>query len=508
MNLALIVTMSQLKLSRHKGVTMKPNKPKAKQTQSSVTINKPAQKAQHNTVKTTPKLEKTIQSAQGLIKTSAAKLISTTLKATPTKKEYTKSQDSTPKNNHHFRVLKSGLNALTSFQTSGIEANIKYKKRKDIALIFSAYPCIAAGVFTRNKVRAACVDYNIKAIQKNPIHAIVINSGNANACTGDQGIKACDECARAAGAALGVESSSVLLASTGVIGVQLPVPNMIKGIGLLAQTKSASRQSAKDAASAILTTDTTPKEAAVEFMVHNKKVRLAGIAKGSGMIHPNMATMLCFLVTNLNITPKLLQKALNKNVKESFNMISVDGDTSTNDMVLLLANGRANNPIISDPKDKNYQIFKKALQHLMIDLARKIARDGEGANKLITARVENAINKKDARKLAKAMIASNLVKTAMFGNDANWGRIVCAIGASGANFDSKKICLSFISKGGKIQILKNGVAQNFDEKQAKKILAQKEIEIVLDCKSGSKSASAWGCDLSYEYVRINASYRS
>ena len=486
MNLALIVTMSQLKLSRHKGVTMKPNKPKAKQTQSSVTINKPAQKAQHNTVKTTPKLEKTIQSAQGLIKTSAAKLISTTLKATPTKKEYTKSQDSTPKNNHHFRVLKSGLNALTSFQTSGIEANIKYKKRKDMALIFSAYPCIAAGVFTRNKVRAACVDYNIKAIQKNPIHAIVINSGNANACTGDQGIKACDECARAAGAALGVESSSVLLASTGVIGVQLPVPNMIKGIGLLAQTKSASRQSAKDAASAILTTDTTPKEAAVEFMVHNKKVRLAGIAKGSGMIHPNMATML----------------------KESFNMLSVDGDTSTNDMVLLLANGRANNPIISDPKDKNYQIFKKALQHLMIDLARKIARDGEGANKLITARVENAINKKDARKLAKAMIASNLVKTAMFGNDANWGRIVCAIGASGANFDSKKICLSFISKGGKIQILKNGVAQNFDEKQAKKILAQKEIEIVLDCKSGSKSASAWGCDLSYEYVRINASYRS
>lgn len=379
-----------------------------------------------------------------------------------------------------------------------------------MALIFSPYPCVGAGVFTQNKVRAACVDFDANQLaQKSPIHAIVVNSGNANACTGAQGVRDCAECAITAGAVLGVESSSILLASTGVIGVPLPMPKVKKGINLLAQTKSSSRQSAKDAASAIMTTDTMPKEAAVEFIATSgKRVRVAGIAKGSGMIHPNMATMLCFVITNLNITQKLLQKALSKDVKDSFNMISVDGDTSTNDMVLALANGRAQNPLISDENDQDYQSFKKALKAITTTLARKVAQDGEGATKLITAHCQNASSKKSARKIAKSIIASSLVKAAMFGNDANWGRILCAMGYSGAEFDAKKVDLTIASKAGEVRIMRNGEAQTIDEKRAKKILAQKEVEILINCKNGNKSATAWGCDLSYDYVKINADYRS
>lgn len=407
-------------------------------------------------------------------------------------------------------TLKSGLNAIPSFQTSAAKAQIKYKNRNDMALIFSPYPCVGAGVFTQNKVRAACVDFDANQLaQKSPIHAIVVNSGNANACTGAQGVRDCAECAITAGAVLGVESSSILLASTGVIGVPLPMPKVKKGINLLAQTKSSSRQSAKDAASAIMTTDTMPKEAAVEFIATSgKRVRVAGIAKGSGMIHPNMATMLCFVITNLNITQKLLQKALSKDVKDSFNMISVDGDTSTNDMVLALANGRAQNPLISDENDQDYQSFKKALKAITTTLARKVAQDGEGATKLITAHCQNASSKKSARKIAKSIIASSLVKAAMFGNDANWGRILCAMGYSGAEFDAKKVDLTIASKAGEVRIMRNGEAQTIDEKRAKKILAQKEVEILINCKNGNKSATAWGCDLSYDYVKINADYRS
>lgn len=409
-----------------------------------------------------------------------------------------------------IKILRSGLNALPSFQYSGAQAGIKYKKRTDMSLIFSPYPCVGAGVFTTNKVRAACVEYDEATLKlKQPIHAIIANAGNANACTGAQGEKACKESAITAGAVLGVESSSVLLASTGVIGVQLPLDRIKKGINLLAQSKSSSKASAKAAAQGIMTTDLFEKEAAVEFISSNgKRVRLAGIAKGSGMIHPNMATMLCFIITDCAISQKLLQKALKQDVKDSFNMISVDGDTSTNDMTLVLANARAKNTPITSQDDSDYTLFAKALSLLTTTLARKIARDGEGATKLLIAHCLNAKSKKDARKIAKSVIASSLVKAAMFGNDANWGRILCAVGYSGGDFDPKVVDVKLASSAGEIEIMRGGNAQVIDEKFAKKLLQKDEIHIFIDCKLGKKSAQAYGCDLSYDYVRINADYRS
>lgn len=409
-----------------------------------------------------------------------------------------------------IKILRSGLNALPSFQYSGAQAGIKYKKRTDMSLIFSPYPCVGAGVFTTNKVRAACVEYDEATLKlKQPLHAIIANAGNANACTGAQGEKACKESAITAGAVLGVESSSVLLASTGVIGVQLPLDRIKKGINLLAQSKSSSKASAKAAAQGIMTTDLFEKEAAVEFISSNgKRVRLAGIAKGSGMIHPNMATMLCFIITDCAISQKILQKALQKDVKDSFNMISVDGDTSTNDMTLVLANARAKNTPITSQDDSDYALFAKALSLLTTTLARKIARDGEGATKLLIAHCLNAKSKKDARKIAKSVIASSLVKAAMFGNDANWGRILCAVGYSGGEFDPKVVDVKLASSAGEIEIMRGGNAQVIDEKFAKKLLQKDEIHIFIDCKLGKKSAQAYGCDLSYDYVRINADYRS
>ncbi len=413
----------------------------------------------------------------------------------------------------NFKILRGGITSVRGFQAAGIQANIKYKKRKDMALIFSQAPCVAAGVFTKNQIKAACIDFNQSNI-KNPIHAIMINSGIANACTGEQGKKSCQESADQISKALQISQTlhitkdNILLASTGVIGKQLPMDKISKGILLLTKAKSTSMQSAKDAAQAIMTTDTAPKEVAIEVPIKGKKVRIAGIAKGSGMIHPNMATMLGFIVTDINISQKLLTKALKKDVKSTYNMISVDGDTSTNDMVLLLANKKARNEEILDSSDKDFEVFCKALHFVNTTLAKKIAQDGEGATKLCEVKIENATTTKQARILAKSVITSNLVKTALFGNDANWGRIICALGYSKAKFDAKKIDLSFISKAGKIEILKNGKALDFNEKLAKRILAQKEVQILVNLRDGSKSATAWGCDLSYDYVRINADYRS
>ena len=453
-------------------------------------------------------------------KTPTQKLLKATAKAALAKtssvqakgvaKPQKPSSKATKANLESIKILKSGLNAVPSFQYSGAQAQIKYKKRTDMSLIFSPYPCVGAGVFTTNKVRAACVEYDEATLKlKQPIHAIIANAGNANACTGAQGEKACKESAITAGAVLGVESSSVLLASTGVIGVQLPLDRIKKGINLLAQSKSSSRASAKAAAQGIMTTDLFEKEAAVEFISSNgKRVRLAGIAKGSGMIHPNMATMLCFIITDCAISQKLLQKALKQDVKDSFNMISVDGDTSTNDMTLVLANARAKNTPITSQNDSDYTLFAKALSLLTTTLARKIARDGEGATKLLIAHCLNAKSKKDARKIAKSVIASSLVKAAMFGNDANWGRILCAVGYSGGEFDPKVVDVKLASSAGEIAIMRGGNAQPIDEKFAKKLLQKDEIHIFIDCKSGKKSAQAYGCDLSYDYVRINADYRS
>lgn len=453
-------------------------------------------------------------------KTPTQKLLKATAKAALAKtssvqakgaaKPQKPSSKATKANLESIKILKSGLNAVPSFQYSGAQAQIKYKKRTDMSLIFSPYPCVGAGVFTTNKVRAACVEYDEATLKlKQPIHAIIANAGNANACTGAQGEKACKESAITAGAVLGVESSSVLLASTGVIGVQLPLDRIKKGINLLAQSKSSSKASAKAAAQGIMTTDLFEKEAAVEFISSNgKRVRLAGIAKGSGMIHPNMATMLCFIITDCAISQKLLQKALKQDVKDSFNMISVDGDTSTNDMTLVLANARAKNTPITSQNDSDYTLFAKALSLLTTTLARKIARDGEGATKLLVSHCLNAKSKKDARKIAKSVIASSLVKAAMFGNDANWGRILCAVGYSGGDFDPKVVDVKLASSAGEIAIMRGGNAQVIDEKFAKKLLQKDEIHIFIDCKSGKKSAQAYGCDLSYDYVRINADYRS
>lgn len=409
-----------------------------------------------------------------------------------------------------IKLLRNGLAALPSFQYCGIEAGIKYKKRKDMSLIFSPYPCVGAGVFTTNKVRAACVEYDEQMLKKKHMfHAIVANAGNANACTGVLGEKACKESAITAGALLGVEPQQILLSSTGVIGVQLPLDRVKKGIALLSQHKASTKESAKAAAQGIMTTDLIEKEAAVEFIASNgRRVRLAGIAKGSGMIHPNMATMLCFIITDCDISQKLLQKALKKDVKDSFNMISVDGDTSTNDMVLALANARAKNPPIICEKDTDYKLFTKAVATLTTILAKKVASDGEGATKLITAHCHNARSKKDARKIAKSVIASSLVKAAMFGNDANWGRILCAMGYSGGEFDPNVVDVTIASAAGELPIMRDGKAQVIDEKLAKRLLAKKELDIFIDCKSGNKSARAYGCDLSYDYVRINADYRS
>lgn len=457
-----------------------------------------------------PKSPKT--PTQKLLKATAKAALAkaTSTPAKPSSKPQKPSSKATKANLESIKILKSGLNAVPSFQYSGIQAQIKYKKRTDMSLIFSPYPCVGAGVFTTNKVRAACVEYDEATLKlKQPIHAIIANAGNANACTGAQGEKACKESAITAGAVLGVESSSVLLASTGVIGVQLPLDRIKKGINLLAQSKSSSRASAKAAAQGIMTTDLFEKEAAVEFISSNgKRVRLAGIAKGSGMIHPNMATMLCFIITDCAISQKLLQKALKQDVKDSFNMISVDGDTSTNDMTLVLANARARNTPIITQDDGDYALFAKALSLLTTTLARKIARDGEGATKLLVSHCLNAKSKKDARKIAKSVIASSLVKAAMFGNDANWGRILCAVGYSGGDFDPKVVDVKLASSAGEIAIMRGGNAQPIDEKFAKKLLQKDEIHIFIDCKSGKKSAQAYGCDLSYDYVRINADYRS
>ncbi|GAD19279.1 bifunctional glutamate N-acetyltransferase/amino-acid acetyltransferase ArgJ [Helicobacter fennelliae] len=406
-----------------------------------------------------------------------------------------------------FKILQSGLSSVKGFESAGVSAQIKYQNRLDMALIFSQSPCVGAGVFTTNKIQAACIKHNKNNIN-NSISAVIINSGIANACTGEEGIKACQKSAKYASKVLHINQNNVLLASTGVIGKQLPMDRIQKGIELLAAQKNSSKQNAQNVAQAIMTTDTKPKHIAIEVVIGNTPVRIGGIAKGSGMIHPNMATMLGFIITDANISQKLLQKALKKDVASTYNMIWVDGDTSTNDMVLALANAQAGNKKITDSKHKDYKTFKKALHFVNMYLAKEIARDGEGASKLICSIVKGAQKSSTAKILAKSIIASNLVKCAMFGNDANWGRIICAMGYSGAKFDEGKVNLFFKSKAGEIQILKNGCALDFSEENASKILKQNEIEVILDLQSGDKQATAFGCDLSYDYIKINADYRS
>ena len=407
-----------------------------------------------------------------------------------------------------MKQIPGGVTAAKGFEAAGVEAGIKYKNRMDMAVVYSEVPCKAAGTFTTNVVKAAPVKWDQKIVYESGIaQAVIINAGVANACTGAEGYGYCLDTAKAAGKAFGIPEESVLVASTGVIGMQLPMNKILAGVDLLAEAKGASLEHGTLASKAIMTTDTVNKEIAVEFEVGGKTVTIGGMCKGSGMIHPNMCTMLGFVTTDVNISKELLLKALQEDVKDTYNMVSVDGDTSTNDTVLLLANGMAGNAEITEEND-DYKVFCEALNFVNTFLARKIAGDGEGATALFEVKVVNAASKEEAVILSKSVVTSSLTKAAIYGHDANWGRILCALGYSGVQFDPEKVDLYFESAAGKLKIIENGVSTGYSEEVATKILSEEEVTAIADMKMGEYSATAWGCDLTYDYVKINADYRS
>ena len=403
--------------------------------------------------------------------------------------------------------IKGGVTAAKGFEASSTAAGIKYKDRTDMALIYSQVPCEAAGTFTTNVVKAAPVKWDRQVVDSGKkAQAVIVNSGIANACTGAEGFGYCKDTAEAAAKYLSVDAEGVLIGSTGVIGKQMPIDKLTAGIEILAGKKNDSIENGTEAAKAIMTTDTHEKELAVTIQVGGKTVTIGGMAKGSGMIHPNMCTMLAFVTTDAVITKEALQKALSEDVVDTYNMISVDGDTSTNDTALVLANGMAENPMI-EYGTEDYQTFKAALHEINEYLAKQIAGDGEGATALFEVKVKGAESVKAAKVLAKSIACSNLTKTAIAGHDANWGRIVCAMGYSGAQFDPEKVDLFFESKAGKIQIAEDGVL-DFSEEKATEILSQPEVTAIADVKIGDAEATAWGCDLTHGYIEINADYRS
>lgn len=404
--------------------------------------------------------------------------------------------------------ISGGVNAAKGFMANGLNAGIKNNVKKDMALVYSEKPCVAAGVFTTNKVKAAPVKWDYNVVHNSPYaQAVVINSGVANACTGEEGYGYCMDMAEAVGNEMQLPKDAVLVASTGVIGRQLPMDIIKEGIKKLPKGLKPDEEAATLAAEAIMTTDTKSKQVAVNFEIDGKVVTVGGMCKGSGMIHPNMATMLCFITTDCMIKKDLLQKALSEIVNDTFNMISVDGDTSTNDSVLLLANGMAENKII-DTEDENYKKFYEALYYIMEELSKKIAGDGEGCTCLFEVRVLNALTKEDAKTMAKSVVCSNLTKAAIYGHDANWGRILCAMGYSGAEFDPELMDIYFESACGRLQIVKDGRADDYSEEEATKILSEEHVIAICDCKQGTFNATAYGCDLTHEYVNINADYRS
>ena len=404
--------------------------------------------------------------------------------------------------------ISGGVNAAKGFMASGLNAGIKNNVKKDMALVYSEKPCVAAGVFTTNKVKAAPVKWDYNVVHNSPYaQAVVINSGVANACTGEEGYGYCMDMAEAVGNEMQLPKDAVLVASTGVIGRQLPMDIIKEGIKKLPKGLKPDEEAATLAAEAIMTTDTKSKQVAVNFEIDGKVVTVGGMCKGSGMIHPNMATMLCFITTDCMIKKDLLQKALSEIVNDTFNMISVDGDTSTNDSVLLLANGMAENKII-DTEDENYKKFYEALYYIMEELSKKIAGDGEGCTCLFEVRVLNALTKEDAKTMAKSVVCSSLTKAAIYGHDANWGRILCAMGYSGAEFDPELVDIYFESACGRLQIVKDGRADDYSEEEATKILSEEHVMAICDCKQGTFNATAYGCDLTHEYVNINADYRS
>lgn len=406
-----------------------------------------------------------------------------------------------------IKVVSGGVTAPKGYQAIGIAAGIK-KRRKDMALIYSEALCRTAGTFTTNIVKAAPVKWDQSIVYGNKTaQAVVINSGIANACTGAEGYGYCRQTAKKVAELFGIQEQEVLVASTGVIGKQLPMDKITAGIETMQKMLSESEAAGTLAAEAIMTTDTVKKEIAVEVEIGGKTVTVGGMSKGSGMIHPNMCTMLSFVVTDADISQELLQKALSENVKDTYNMISVDGDTSTNDTCLLLANGMAGNaPVIQENED--YAAFCEALDFVNTYLAKSMAADGEGATALFEVKVVGARDKAQAVTLAKSVVSSTLTKAAVFGHDANWGRILCAMGYSGAQFDPDTVDLYFESAVGKIKVIEDGVATDYSEEEATKILSEKEVTVIADIKMGDAYAAAWGCDLTYDYVRINADYRS
>ncbi len=407
-----------------------------------------------------------------------------------------------------MKMINGGVTAALGFQAASTAAGIKYKDRKDMALLFSETSCYVAGTFTTNVVKAAPVKWDREIVRDSgTAQAVVINAGIANACTGAEGYGYCKETAAEAAAALGIKENAVLVASTGVIGMQLPMDKLTAGIRAMAPELDGSAGSGTAASQAIMTTDTKNKEVAVQVEIGGRTVTVGGMCKGSGMIHPNMCTMLAFVTTDAAISRELLQEALSQDVIDTYNMISVDGDTSTNDTVLLLANGMAGNAEIAE-KNKDYEIFCKALNYVNETLAKKIAGDGEGCTALFEVKVVGAESRAQAATLAKAVITSNLTKAAVFGHDANWGRILCAMGYSGVQFDPEKVDLFFESAAGRIQIIRDGVALPYSEEQATKILSEPEVTAVADMKLGDAAATAWGCDLTFDYIKINADYRS
>lgn len=407
-----------------------------------------------------------------------------------------------------MKIIAGGVTAAKGFQAASTAAGIKYQNRTDMAMVYSEKPCKAAGTFTTNIVKAAPVKWDQDIVYHQPeAQVIVCNSGIANACTGEEGFGYCRETAQAAAEALGVSDNSVLVASTGVIGMQLPIQKLTNGIKAMVPGLDGSLEAGNQAAKAIMTTDTEEKEVAVEFEIGGKIVTVGGMCKGSGMIHPNMCTMLGFVTTDLNISKELLQEALSENVKDTYNMVSVDGDTSTNDTVLLLANGMAGNSEITEKND-DYQAFCEALNYINTSLAKKIAGDGEGATALFEVKIIGAESKEQAVTLSKSVVTSSLTKAAIYGHDANWGRILCAMGYSGAQFDPEKVDLYFESKAGKVKIIENGVATGYSEEEATRILSEEAVTAIADVKMGNCTATAWGCDLTYDYVKINADYRS
>ena len=403
-------------------------------------------------------------------------------------------------------VKGGGVTAPKGFLAAGVHCGLKKNvSKKDLALIYSEVNANAWGVFTKNKVKGAPIYVSKEHLYNKSARAIIVNSGNANTCTGSDGLSKAKKMATLQAKALNIKATDVLVASTGVIGIPLNIDAIKDGIPSL--TESLSKTGGSNAAAAIMTTDTFSKELSVKFTIDGKEVTIGAMAKGSGMIEPNMGTMLGFITTDINISPTLLKIALKDAVDVSFNRVSVDGDTSTNDSVFILANGMAENTLIQE-QDENYNVFFEALKEICVAISKMIARDGEGATKLIECTVSNAKNEEQAILLSKSVINSSLVKTAIFGADANWGRILCALGYSSVDFDPSSVDVSFGSSAGIIDVCKSGSGLNFDEVKAKEILNDENIKILVNMNSGDAEVTTWGCDLSYEYVRINGDYRS